>query len=105
MNPQQQACAVGDGLAEIADVGAVSRADLAQNDSGMPHDLRNPKPVADFDQFAARNNHFVSGGELVQRQVDGGGVVVDHNRGMTKKPFEQFAGMGITLSPLARYKV
>ena len=42
---------------------------------------RDPKRAANFDQFASRNDGFPTPREGVERQQDGGGIVVDGERG------------------------
>ncbi len=81
VHAQKQAGAFVDGAFVIADAGAVGGAHLAKNSAAFRHDVRDAEAVADFDEFAARDHHFVALGEGVQHQKDGGGVVVDHDRG------------------------
>ena len=77
MHAQQQARAVVDGVAVIVDAGAIGGADFAQDGAGARHDVGNAEAVADLDQFAARDDRFAAGGEFVEGEEDGGGVVVD----------------------------
>ena len=63
--------------------------------SAFFHDLRNAEAAADLHQLAARDDHLAVLAEAVQHQQHGGGVVVDHQRGLgpaqaTYKLFHQF---------------
>ena len=53
------------------------------------HDIRNAEAVADFDQLAARDDDFAARGQFVQRQENGGGVVVDGDAGRAEQAFQQ----------------
>ena len=55
----------------------------------MGHDVGNAEAVADFDQFAARDDGFAAGGEFVERQEYGGGVVVDRDCRRAHQAFQQ----------------
>ena len=87
MHAQQQARAVADGGAVIVDARAVGGADFAQRGAGARHDLGDAEAVADFDQLAARDHHFAAGRQFVERQKDGGGVVVDGDGGRAQQAF------------------
>ena len=104
MHAQQQARAVVDGVAVVVDVRAVGGADFAQRGAGARHDVGDAEAVADLDQFAARDDHFAAGREFVERQEDGGGVVVDGDAGRAQQPLEQSADVDVALaaSPDAR---
>src|ERR1039458_6060856 len=71
--------AVVDGGAVILDARAIGSAHFAQGGAGMCHDLGNAEAVADFDEFAARDDGLAAGGEFMHGEEDGGGVVVDRD--------------------------
>src|SRR3984957_12825943 len=62
--------------------GAVGSAYLAQDCAGLGENLGDAKPASDLDQFPARNNHFSSLGQRVQRQEGSGSAVVNDQRGV-----------------------
>ena len=104
MDAQQQARAVVDGVAVVVDVRAVGGADLAQDGARARHDFGDAEAVADLDQFAARDDGFAARRKFVQREKDGGGVVVDRDAGRAEQAFEQRAGVDVALAaaPAAR---
>ena len=53
------------------------------------HDVGDAEAVADFDQFAARDDGFAAGGKFVEREEHGSGIVVDGDAGRTQQAFEQ----------------
>ena len=85
--------------------GAVGGAHFAQHGARALHDIRNAEAVADFDQFAARDDHFVAGGQFVQRQINGGGVVVHRDAGRAEQPLEERAGVDVALAAPSRGEV
>ena len=62
------------------------------------HDIGNAEAVADFDQLAARDHHFAAGGQFVERQKDGGGIVIDRDAGRAQQPLQQARGVHIALA-------
>ena len=68
---------------------AVGGADLAQLATGARHDPGNAERAADFDQLAARDNHFPARGQRVEHQQHRGRVVVHHGRGLGAGEFAQ----------------
>jgi hypothetical protein len=65
---------------EVAQVGAVGAAHLAQLRSRGGHDLGQPEGATDLDQLPARHHHLAVAGEGGQDQEECGGVVVHHHR-------------------------
>ena len=101
MDAQQHACAVVDGVAVIVDMGAVGGADFAQDGAGALHDFGDAEAVADFNQFAARDDGFASGGEFVEDEEERGGVVVDDDGGFAEDGFEERAGVDVAFAARA----
>ena len=101
MDAQQQARTVGDGGAVVVDVGAVGGADFAQDRAGAGHDVGDAEAVADLDQFAAGDDDFAAGGQFVEREKDGGGVVVDGDRRGAEEPFEQAGEVHVAFAAAA----
>ena len=58
-------------------MGAVGRPHLAQMDARLLHDVGNAEGAANLDQLSARNHGLAPLTQRVQRDQDGGGVVVD----------------------------
>ncbi len=59
---------------------AIGGADFAQARAAVLHQIGQPERAADFDQLAARDHDFAPGGERIEREQHGRGVVVDHRR-------------------------
>ena len=72
---------LSDGSLVVAEVGLVGRAHFHQRSPGGGHDLGKAKRSADFHQLAPRDDHFFAGGQSVQGDDRGGGVVVDDRGG------------------------
>ena len=74
---------------------AIGTANFFQNRSALGHDFGNAKRAADFDQLAARNDHFFAFGQRVQAEQNRRGVVVHHRCSfsageMNEQLFERF---------------
>ena len=98
MHAHQQARAVVDGVAVIVDAGAIGGADFAQDGAGAGHDVGDAEAVADFDQFAARDDGLAAGRKFVEGEEDGGGVVVDRDAGRAHQAFQQAAVCDVALA-------
>ena len=82
MHAQEQRRLRPDRALVVGGAGAVRRADLDEPRAGAGEHLRDPEAVADLDQLAARDEHLAALGERREREQDGGGVVVDDERGL-----------------------
>ena len=80
MHLQQQTRPFGDRALVIRGARAIGGPHLFENGPAPGHDLGNPESAANFNQFAARDDHLFALGECVQRKQYCGGVVVDHRR-------------------------
>ena len=78
-----------DGVFVIRRMGAIGRADFAQNRAALGHDLGNAKGAADLDQLAARDDHFFAFGQRVQPEQHRGGIVIDHRGGFGAGKLDQ----------------
>ena len=58
----------------------VCRADLPEYCPASEHDVGDPELTTDLDELAARDDDLAAVGERLERQEDGGGVVVDDER-------------------------
>ncbi len=74
---QDQGRAGGEGAAVVREVGPVGRADLEELDTGPLHHCRDAKGPADLDQLAPGHDDGPAHREGVQRQQQGGRIVVD----------------------------
>ena len=102
MNAQQQARAFGNGALVIRQARAVCCPHLAQHRSAFRHDVGNAEAIADFNQFAPRDNHLAALGQRVQHQEDSGGVVVNDDGGLgAGQPGQQACGVNIALAASA----
>src|SRR6266849_5714249 len=105
MHSQQQTSPLRHSLPVISNVGAIGCAHLAQNGARMLHDLWYPEPIANLDQLAARDYHLIPGRQLMQREIDGCGIVVDHDRGGAQQGFEESSRVDVALAASTRRQV
>src|ERR1035441_6493883 len=105
MHAHQQARAVRDGGAVIVDAGAIGGADFAQRGAGAGHDVGDAEPVADFDQFTARDDGLAAGGEFVEGEEHGGGIVIDGDSGSAQQAIEQRRDVDVALAAPAGREV
>ena len=88
-----QSCGVrADGFFEVAEARDVGGADLLQDGAADGHDVGDAEAAADFDELAARDDHFLAVAQSAEGDDRGGGVVVDGGRGF---------GPGEAADPLA----
>ena len=59
---------------------AVGGADLAEHGAAAQHDVGDAELAADLDQLSPRDDDLSAVGERLERQQDGGRIVVDHQR-------------------------
>jgi hypothetical protein len=77
----KQHCGLGaDGILVVGGARAVGRSDLDELRAGPGQHVRDAEPVADLDQFAARDDYLAALGERGEGEQDGRGVVVDDER-------------------------
>ncbi len=79
---EQQRRTFAQRLCVVLEMGAVGGADLHQAAAALAHDVRHAEAAADLHQLAAADRHALAVGQRVEREIDGGGVVVDHRRGL-----------------------
>src|SRR5205085_12006767 len=91
--------------AVIVDARAIGSAYFAQDGTRPEHDVGNTESVANLDQLAARDHHFMASGQFVQREIDGSGVIVDRYRRVPQQPFKQDACVYVPFSALARGEI
>ena len=70
------------GVAVVAGVGAVGRADLHQRRAGLAHDVGDAEAAADLDGLAARDDDLSAVGDAGEREQQRRRVVVDHQRSL-----------------------
>ena len=80
---------------------AVGGPDLAEDRAGAGHDVGDAEAVADLDEFAAGDDDLPAGREFVQREEDGGGVVVDGDARRTQQSLEEAVEVNVALAALA----
>ena len=99
VHAQQRAGVFVDGPFVVAQAGTIGGADFAQDRAALRHDFGDAKAVADFDQFAPRDDGFAALGERSKHQKDCGGAVVHHD-GVFRagEAGEQFGGVGVALA-------
>ena len=81
MHAQQQPGLFIDRPLVVGHPGAVGGAYFAQGGVRLRHDVRDAERSADLDQLSARDDDFSALGQGVERQQDGGCVVVDDDGG------------------------
>src|SRR5208283_921530 len=79
MHAEEQARFIVDGVFIVGQARAVRRAHLAQDRAALLHDFRDAKAIADFDQFAARDDDFAASRQGRERQQHGRRAIVHHN--------------------------
>ena len=77
MNAKEQTRIFVDGIFVVGDARAVGGADFAKHCAALFHDFRDAETIADFDQFAARDDDFAAPRESGKSKQNGGGTVVD----------------------------
>ena len=80
MHSQQRACFFIDGIFVVRELGAIRGPNFAQERPALLHDFRNAETVANFDQFAARDDHFAAARQCREHNKNSGGAIVDHDR-------------------------
>ena len=81
MHAQKQTGLLIDCIFVIGDARAVGGAHLAKYRAALLHDFRDAKAVANFNQFAARHDHFAATSQGRKGDKNSGSAVVDHNGG------------------------
>ena len=103
---EQQRRARVERLGVVLEMRAVGGADLQQPAAALHDDVRHAEAVADLDQLAARHRHLLAVREGVEGEIDGGGVVVDHGRGLgAGQPAQQIFDQRVTIAAPAGIEV
>ena len=106
VDAEEEARALVEGAFVIADARAIRGAHFAQDGAAFGHDVWNAEAVADFDQLAAGDDDFGIFRERIQDEENGGGVVVDDDRGLRANELRQQAGgVNVALAALASFDV
>jgi hypothetical protein len=85
---------------------AVRRAHLPQPGTALRHHVGDAERATDLDQLAARHEHVAVGGERVEREQHGGGVVVHHQPGLGARERAQILrDERVPVAPLAGEEV
>jgi hypothetical protein len=99
----------GERFGEILEMRAVGGADFDQFDAGALHDVGDAKRAADFDQLAARHQHFLFAALRAQRvecEIHRGGVVVDHHRAVAAgEPRDPFFDVRVAFAARAAIQI
>ena len=121
MHAQQQAGFFVDCVFVIGDAGAIGCSHFAQDGIRFRHDIRDAERSADFNQLTSGNNYLAIFRQRVERKQDGGGIVVDYDRGdgglrdtgvdvrvytfRIEKFLEQAVDVDIALTALAGFQI
>jgi hypothetical protein len=87
--------------------------------AGLGKNLRNAEPAADFDKFAARDNHVSAFGERIECEEGSRSAVIDHQSAdwrirmmgievtgfVFEKTQDQFFCVNVAAAPLAAFQV
>ncbi len=76
MDPQDRRRGIGRRFIEVGGVRAVCRSHFPQPCAALLNDVGDTERAADLDQLAARDDHFLSGGNGREKEQRAGGVVV-----------------------------
>ncbi len=96
---------VVDGLAVVVEMGLVGGADFAEDGAGAGHDVGNAEAFADLDELSAGDDDFAAGGQFVEDQIDGGGVVVDGDAGLAEEALDEIGDVHVAAAAAAGGKV
>src|SRR5579871_6148489 len=106
VNAEEHARFFGDGVFVVCEARAVGGADFTECGAALRHDFRDAEAVADFDEFAARDEDFAVASEGGEDEEDGGGAVVDDDsRFGAGEAFEELRGVNIALAAGAHFEV
>ena len=106
MHLEQQRSLGTDRAFVIARMGAIGGADFAQTRAAARHHIGQSKRTADFDQLAARHDHFASFGDRGQREQHRGGIVVDDGGGLGAGERAQLAlDQRVAIAPAAAFQI
>src|SRR6266568_336087 len=81
MHAKQETRLFVDRVFIVGETRAIGGADLAEDCTALFHDLRDSKAVPDFDELAARDDDFAAASKSREGDQDGGGAIVDDDRG------------------------
>ncbi len=99
MDAQQHARFFIDGVLVVGQARAIGCADLAQDGATLFHDFRDPKAVANFDQFTARNNHLAATSQGREGEQHSGGAIVHDDGGFgTGEALKQSSCVNVALA-------
>ena len=79
---------------------AICRADFTQSSPGLPHDVRYPEAVADFNQLTTGDEHIPPSRQRGQYEQDGRCVVIDDDTALgAGEVSQEFRRVGRTAAP------
>ena len=106
MHLHQQRGTFIDRVFVVAQMRAIGGSGFAEDAIGALHDLGHAERAADLHEFAAGNHDFAPGGQRIEHEQHGGGIVVDHGGGFSagqfaKRRFE----MMVAVAAMSRLKI
>jgi len=99
MHAEKHARFFGDGVFVVCEARAICGADFTERGAALLHDFGDAEAVADFDEFAARDEDFAVTREGGESEKDGGGTIVDDDSGFgAGEAFEEMRGVDVALA-------
>ena len=83
MNAKKYASVFVNGVFVVGDSRAIGSANFTKPRATLLHDFGDAKTITDFDQLAARNDHFTSASQSRQREENRGGAIIDGDGGFS----------------------
>src|SRR6266568_8195522 len=106
MHAKQETRLFVDRVFVVGETRAIGGADLAEDCAALFHDLGDSKAVPDFDEFAARDNDFAAASKSRESDQDGGGAIVDDDRGFrAREALEQLGSVNVALAARAGFEI
>lgn len=106
VDAEEEAGVFVDGALVVGDASAVGGAHFAEDGAALIHDVGNAEAVADFDEFAARDDDFEIFGERVEGEEDCGSIVIDDDGGFGGGGEGKEAGdVGVAFAASARGEI
>ncbi len=106
MNAEEHARFFCDGVFVVCEASAVGGADFAERHAALRHDFGDAEAVADFDEFAARDEDFAVAGKRCEDEQNGGGAIIDHDGGLgAGESLDELTGVDVAFPARAGLEV
>src|SRR6266567_2825283 len=106
MHAKQETRLFVDGVFVVSEARAIGGANLAEDCAALFHDFGDSKTIADFDELAARDDDFAAASKSREGDQDGGGAIVDDDRGFrAREAVEQLGSVNVALAARAGFEI